>query len=333
LDARNGNRASGGVLISQIGQDSPTPGEVRSLLGAFERFLKVSRALSGASVAAYVRDVRLFLLREAKDDEANFTLPLAAKVLERWLFRYLRHLSFRLKRTSIERKKCSFKAFIRFLEGSGNLDGTLKPVLAGGKAESRLPSYMSAKSVEELLEHLWRRSDPKDIRDAAFLEVLYGLGLRISEALNLTLQDIDMDRKLVRVTGKGGKVRYTPCTERTLEAIIAYLPVRVRWAKPSERAWLFVGPAGKRLSTRSMQARVARLGVEALGRNDLHPHMFRHALATHLLEGGMDIRLVKEMLGHASLSTTQRYTRVTLEHLFETYQKAHPRAKKGNGTF
>jgi len=89
----------------------------------------------------------------------------------------------------------------------------------------------------------------------------------------------------------------------------------------------FLSARGKRLSVRNMQARVAKLGVEVLGRNDLHPHMFRHALATHLLEGGMDIRLVKEMLGHASLSTTQRYTRVTLEHLFDTYQKAHPRAK------
>lgn len=333
MDARNGDWASGGVLIAQIGRNETAPKEVLALLEAFERFLKVSRALSEASVEAYSRDVRLFLLEEVISDEACFSLPIAGKALEVRLLNYLRRLSFRIKRTSIERKKHSFNAFVQFLEDSENLYGPLKPKLSGGKAESRLPSYMSAMTVEKLLDHLWSRSDPKDIRDAVFLEVLYGLGLRISEALNITLQDIDMDRKLVRITGKGGKVRYTPCTERVLEAIMLYLPIRVRWTKPGERAWLFVAPGGSRLSARNMQARVAKLGMEVLGRNDLHPHMFRHALATHLLEGGMDIRLVQEMLGHASLSTTQRYTRVTIEHLFGVYRKAHPRAGEENGPF
>jgi integrase/recombinase XerC len=294
------------------------------------RFLKVTQALSPVSIEAYVRDVRLFLVKQTKTLNWASELPIEAKDLESWLLDYLKWLTFRLKRSSIERKKQSIKAFVRFLEGSGRIKGkvsSIAPLLSGGRAESRLPAYLSQKSIEELLESLKQRSKPQDFRDIAFLEVLYGLGLRVSEAIGLTLQDFDFDRGIVRIKGKGGKVRYLPCTERVREAIISYLPLRVRWVREGG-PWVFIGPKGKHLSVRTMQARISRLGMILLGRNDLHPHMFRHALATHLLEGGMDIRLVQEMLGHSSLSTTQRYTRVTLDHLFATYQKAHPRARK-----
>lgn len=335
MDGRNGNWSFGGLLIAQIDPSEEAIEESNSaLLASFRRFLKVTQALSPASIEAYVSDVRLFLMKQTKALPGSFTPPIEAEHLESWLLNYLRGLAFRLKRSSIERKKQSFKAFVRFLERSGRLKGrpdTIAAILSGGRAESRLPAYLSQKSIEEILQGLKRSSKPQDMRDAAFLEVLYGLGLRISEALGLTLQDFDFDRGIVRVKGKGGKVRYLPCTDRVREAIMTYLPVRLRWAKP-EGPWVFIGPKGQKLSVRTMQARIARLGMLILGRNDLHPHMFRHALATHLLEGGMDIRLVQEMLGHSSLSTTQRYTRVTLEHVFETYQKAHPRARKTDET-
>jgi integrase/recombinase XerC len=164
------------------------------------------------------------------------------------------------------------------------------------------------------------------------LELLYGSGLRVGELVGLSLDDVDLGEARARVLGKGKKERVVPLGGKCVAALDAYLPRRAALAHPRTRALdgraLFVSARGKRIGTRAVQALVKRYGALGAGRADLHPHALRHTCATHLLDGGADLRAIQELLGHASLSTTQRYTHVSMEHLLRVYDAAHPLAKK-----
>ncbi len=170
------------------------------------------------------------------------------------------------------------------------------------------------------------------LRDRALLEVLYGAGLRVSELCGLDLGSIDLTRGSVRVIGKGDKERIVPLGAAAVSAITTYLQERARLADPTtgdlDPRALFLSKRGKRLGVRRVQTLVHRYGALGAGRADLHPHALRHTCATHLLDGGADLRAIQKMMGHASLATTQRYTHVSIDHLVKVYDAAHPLARR-----
>ena len=174
------------------------------------------------------------------------------------------------------------------------------------------------------------RDDRLKRRDTAILELLYGGGLRVSELAGLTLDRVDLHRREVRVIGKGDKERLVPLGKEALQALQRYLQIRssLRTAKrPPDPDALFLGIRGTPLTARQVQNLVRRHGIGGAGRSDLHPHALRHTCATHLLDAGADLRSIQELLGHASLSTTQRYTQVSVDRLMAAYDAAHPLAK------
>jgi integrase/recombinase XerC len=184
----------------------------------------------------------------------------------------------------------------------------------------KLPKTLPAVPTEEQMAGVIEQEQPE--RDHAILELLYGCGLRVSECVGLNLEDIDREERWLRVLGKGRKERQVPYATKAAEALDRYLAVR----EAKENA-LFVNRRGTRLTARSVQLLVKKYGLLANGDSSLHPHTLRHAYATHLLSDGADLRAIQELLGHAQLSTTQRYTQVTLKDLMAVYDKAHPKAK------
>jgi integrase/recombinase XerC len=184
----------------------------------------------------------------------------------------------------------------------------------------KLPKTIPAVPTEEQMVAVIEQQQPE--RDHAILELLYGCGLRVSECVGLNLADLDRTERWLRVRGKGRKERQVPYATKAAEALERYLAVR----EAKENA-LFVNRRGTRLTTRSVQVLVKKYGLLAHGDSSLHPHTLRHAYATHLLSDGADLRSIQELLGHAQLSTTQRYTQVSLKDLMAVYDKAHPKAK------
>jgi len=184
----------------------------------------------------------------------------------------------------------------------------------------KLPKTLPAVPTEEQVVAVIEQEQPE--RDHAILEFLYGCGLRVSECVGLNLEDIDRDERWLRVRGKGRKERQVPYATKAAEALDRYLAVR-----QAQDSALFVNRRGTRLTTRSVQLLVKKYGLLANGDSSLHPHTLRHAYATHLLSDGADLRAIQELLGHAQLSTTQRYTQVSLKDLMAVYDKSHPKAK------
>lgn len=184
----------------------------------------------------------------------------------------------------------------------------------------KLPKTLPAVPTEEQVVAVIEQEQPE--RDRAILEFLYGCGLRVSECVGLNLEDLDRDERWLRVRGKGRKERQVPYATKAAEALDRYLGVR----QAKDNA-LFVNRRGTRLTTRSVQLMVKKYGLLANGDSSLHPHTLRHAYATHLLSDGADLRAIQELLGHAQLSTTQRYTQVSLKDLMTVYDKSHPKAK------
>lgn len=228
--------------------------------------------------------------------------------------------------TSVRRKIASVRAMFKFLLREGVLQKNAASRLRTPKDKKRLPEVMSEEKTNHLIDAVEEGEvgeRPSKERDLALLEVLYGCGIRVSELVGIDLEDIDLRDGWLRVRGKGDKERQVPVGERALEAVKAYLLKRL--APPEERA-LFLNSRGARLGDRQVRRLVKMYALLATGDSTVHPHSFRHAYATHLLSDGADLRAIQELLGHASLSTTQKYTRVTLKDLQAVYDRAHPKA-------
>lgn len=232
----------------------------------------------------------------------------------------------RLNVVSIRRKLAAVRALFHFLLEEGVLKQNVAKRLRTPKTKQRLPDVMPAEKTNNLLDAVERGEPlekPSRERDLAFLEVLYGCGIRVSELVGINLDDIDLRSGWLRVRGKGNKEREVPVPERAISAVERYL--EVRRAAPDEMA-LFLGARGTRLSDRQVRRLVKLYAVAVTGDSTVHPHSFRHAYATHLLADGADLRAIQELLGHARLSTTQKYTQVSLKDLQAVYDKAHPKA-------
>ena len=234
----------------------------------------------------------------------------------------------RLQPRSLERALSSIRTYFGFLVAEGIVDANPAVAVPLPRKEHNQPEVIDRYAIEELLESF--PETPAGRRNLALVELLYGAGLRVGELVALDMDDLRLTERLVRVSGKGRKERIVPFGRRAADAVRAYLPHRSGWRKqPGEDEALFVNQRGGRLSDRS----VRRILDEAVRRtadlHRLHPHALRHAFATHLLEAGMDLRAIQELLGHSSLATTQIYAGVDLAHLMAVYKKSHPRAGSG----
>jgi integrase/recombinase XerC len=225
-----------------------------------------------------------------------------------------------LTTVSVRRKLAAVRAMFQFLLQEGTIQMNSAARLRTPKIKQRLPDVMSAEKTNTLLDAV--EEQPSKERDIAFLELLYGCGIRVSELVGINLDDLDLREGWLRVTGKGNKERQVPVGGRALAAVERYLEKRT---STPEQA-LFLNSRGGRLHDRQVRRLVKQYSLLITGDSTVHPHSFRHAYATHLLSDGADLRAIQELLGHARLSTTQKYTQVSLKDLQSVYDRAHPKA-------
>jgi integrase/recombinase XerC len=290
--------------------------------------LKLEKNVSPHTLRNYLSDLRqfeAFLDRRAKEhDEKKTQIEDVSVHLVR---AYLASLVKQNKKSSIGRKLAALKGFYRFLVREKRIAEDPLALLATPKQEKPLPKFLSVDDVFRLLGGI-SGADILTLRDRAVLETLYSTGVRVSEAVNLNWEDVDIRLGVIRVMGKGSKERIVPIGEVALKALADYAAEQtLKWKRAAKgNSPVFLNHHGRRITTRS----VARVVEKYLKAADIPvrmgPHGLRHTFATHLLNGGADLRVIQELLGHASLSTTQRYTHLNLDQLTAVYDKAHPRA-------
>jgi integrase/recombinase XerC len=295
------------------------------LHGQIERYLE-ELARTNASphtLSAYRGDLEQFLEFLSPPDLAPPELAAIDMLLLRewlvWLY------GQNLTPVSIRRKLAAVRGLFKFLRREGLVQTNFARLLSTPKAPQKLPEVMTAEQANALVDGVPGDLErPYPARDRAIIELLYGCGLRVSEAAGLNLDDLDRSQGWLRVRGKGRKERQVPLPGKAAETLERYLEERP--LAPDQRA-IFLNGRGGRLSDRGIRGIVKFYATYVSGDSSIHPHSFRHAYATHLLAAGADLRAIQELLGHARLSTTQKYTKVTLTDLMSVYDKAHPRAK------
>ncbi len=295
---------------------------MRELIDRFDRHLAVERGVSEHTRQAYRRDLLAFA--EFFDSLPALREEGVSGIDALLLRRYLALLHKSHKKTSIARKLSALRGFFRFLEREGGLAANPAELVSTPKREKYLPTVLSVDEAFALLDAP-RRPDPLGLRDQAILETLYSGGLRVGELTGLDVGDVDLAEGLVRVLGKGSKERIVPLGNKACRAIYDYLETR---GTVASRDALFLNRRGGRLTPRSIQRHLKQQLLDARLLKDATPHTLRHSFATHLLDGGADLRAIQELLGHESLSTTQKYTQVSVARLMEVYDKAHPRGRK-----
>jgi integrase/recombinase XerC len=320
---------------------------------AIEKYLRHLSSVRNASphtLRNYESDLRQFVEFLSPPGEA---VPAVAQLDHHLVREYVADLyDRRLEKSTIARKLAALRSFCRFCVRDGSLKANPARLVPAPKLPKRLPGVLSAEEVNGFLDQIGAldaqsakpgakkkrqrggaTADEAGLilkRDRAILEMLYAAGLRVSELTGLNLEDIDHDARMLRVRGKGRKERLVPYGEKAEAALAAYAPLRaelLRRARPGANVQaVFLNYAGRRLMPRSVD-RLVKKYARMMGTGwDVHPHSFRHAFATHLLTDGADLRAIQELLGHQSLSTTQKYTHTSIRHLMEVFDKAHPRA-------
>lgn len=286
----------------------------------FLTYLEKQRGYSPHTVDGYRRDLTQFI---AFCENSPAGQELAAALTKGVLRSFIYSLNDQgLKPRSLARKVATLKSFSKYCFKNGLIDKNAGKLLASPKLDKPLPSFITQSQAAELAT-MNREHDLTASRDSAIIELFYGSGLRLAELHDLKLSAIDMHKGLVRVMGKGRKERVVPVTPDALHFINQY---RAKVSRGGIDDPLFVNNRGAPLSRRQIERIVSRRLSEVCQQKKRSPHVLRHSFATHLMDGGADIRAVKELLGHASLSTTQVYTHVSKEHLLSVYKNAHPRA-------
>jgi integrase/recombinase XerC len=315
-------------------------------LKAFLQFLRLNRNRSVHTVRAYESDLSQFLGHAAAGAGVRRS-ALTASDLDRSALRsFLAHLhEVGQSRATAARKLAAARTFLRYLQRQGVIDSDPGALIATPKREVRMPAHLSEAEMDALVSAP-PGDGPLGRRDRAILELFYASGLRLSELVGLDLDDVNVSARMVRVLGKGGKPRLVPFNSSTATAIRACLKDRERLVARSvsqksahapsrpapparnQRQPLFLNYRGTRLTVRSVDRLVRKYVAATSTRIGISPHALRHSFATHLLQRGADLRSIQEMLGHARLSSTQRYTHVNAAQLLAVYQKSHPRALK-----
>lgn len=303
------------------------PSALREAIALHLRALELERGVSAHTLRAYAGDLETLAdfaeQNGAADDPARWDLEL----LRDWVWQQNEH---ELAASTLARRTSSVRGFTAWLARTGRTTADAGARLRAPRGERRLPRVLTRTQIDGLLDDLEVRAEsdaPAALRDRVIVELLYASALRVSELVGLDLGDVDDQRRVVRVLGKGAKERIVPFGLPAQRAVRAYLE-RGRPALESEGSGeaLLLSPRGRRVSTRAVYALVAGLLSELPGSGPSGPHTLRHTAATHLLDGGADLRAVQEILGHASLGTTQIYTHVSAERLAAVYRTAHPRA-------
>ena len=303
-------------------------------LKAFLQFLRLNRNASAHTVRAYESDLTQFLDHKAAAGGLK-RADLDPRQLDRAALRgFLADLHKQgQSRATAARKLAAVRTFLRFLRREELIDGDPGALVPTPKREMRIPAHLSEEDMEKLVDAPAGDS-PLGRRDRAMLELFYASGLRVSELVGLDLEDVNLSARMVRVLGKGGKPRIVPFNTSAATAIRAYLRDREQIIRGQERraslsrpsSALFVNYRGGRLTMRSVDRLVRRYVATCSARTGISPHALRHSFATHLLQRGADLRAIQELLGHARISTTQRYTHVNAAQLLTVYRKTHPRA-------
>jgi integrase/recombinase XerC len=282
------------------------------------------RGASAHTLRNYTSDLEQFATFLEPPGE---TAPDVENIDRALLREWLGHLfSQRLAIISVRRKVAAIRSLFKFLRQEGILASNSAARLRTPKIPQKLPDVMPEEKTNRMLDAVDAGNPvekPSKERDVAFLELLYGCGIRVSELVGIDIDHIDLNEGWLKVRGKGNKERQTPIPERAAAAVERYLAVRK--PKPGERA-LFLNNRGTRLTDRRVRDLVKFYALATTGDSTVHPHSFRHAYATHLLADGADLRAIQELLGHVRLSTTQKYTKVSLADLMNVYDKAHPKA-------
>ncbi|MEY4544990.1 MAG: hypothetical protein RL685_1185 [Pseudomonadota bacterium] len=305
-------------------------------IDGFVRYLQGERRVSPNTSSAYARDLtQLSAFLERRSGQPVRLSQVEKPELRAWLGELARDCSS----GSIARKLASVRSFYRYLLRSEPGRDNPAQGLATPRVKRPLPLVVRAESAAELMSApalaavTPELAQALQLRDRLLLELLYGCGLRVSELGRLDLDAFFEENEQLSVLGKGRKERNVPVGELCRDALLAYLPARELLRHPKTGAQdaraLLLGRHGGRLGVRQVQHLLRRHGAVALGRSDLHPHALRHMCATHMLEGGADLRVIQEFLGHESLSTTQRYTHLSVERLLQVYDRAHPLAVAG----
>lgn len=287
-------------------------------IGAFLEDLRLGNA-SAHTIRNYASDLAQVLeyFRRAEDPEVG---AMDALMIREYLGHMYRQ---RLAAVSMRRKLAALRSLFQYLHRHGHVKLNPARLIRTPKAPKTLPKVPGEEQTNRLIDDVAadKLDRPQVKRDLAIFELLYGCGLRVSELVGLNMADLDLAERWIRVRGKGRKERQVPFGAKAAEALLAYLAER----EPGDDA-LFRGPRGKRLNDRAVRGIVKQYAIALTGDSSLHPHSLRHAYATHLLRAGADLRAIQELLGHAQLSTTQKYTQVSLQDLMAVYDKAHPKA-------
>lgn len=306
--------------------DELTP-TLRALLDDYAEHLRLGRSRSANTIRAYVADAESLLAYLVHEKDSEEVSDLSLRVLRAWLAHQSRAGS---ARSSMARRTSSARAFTAWLTRTGYLDTDPALRLSSPSAKRALPAVLKKSQASDALsaaESGAAERDPIALRDRLIVEMLYATGIRVSELCGLDVDDVDTGRRLVRVVGKGDKERSAPYGLPAHQALDAWIAFG-RPALATERSGsaLLLGKRGGRIDPRQARTAVHDVLDSVPGAPDMGPHGLRHSAATHLLEGGADLRVVQELLGHASLATTQIYTHVSVERLRTVHDRAHPRA-------
>jgi integrase/recombinase XerD len=305
------------------GRDAATPPEWPGLR-SFNEYLLLELRRSVRTATEYLADLKLFAgFVDARRAADNVLLEATTSNIRQFLMDMTRR---RLSAAAVRRRVAALRAFYRFAKREGLRADNPVADIGTVKLPGRLPKAISIKDTEKLLNTKAAAGQPEwqRRRDAAILELLYATGIRRAELVGISLGDVDFDRRTIRVVGKGNKERYVFFNAAAAEALERYLAQR----PPSSDGALFVSRLGQRLSYPQV-GNIFRLFVRLSGlEGKITPHTLRHSFATHLHQRGVDIMTIKELLGHESVATTQIYSKVTLEHIRQAYEEAHPRSKR-----
>ncbi|MCW8929776.1 MAG: tyrosine recombinase XerC [Gammaproteobacteria bacterium] len=300
---------------------------MKTIVNAFIHCLKIERQLSPHTLSSYQRDLNQAIdyfveLNEKSGEKIESWQQITSHHYRAYVARQHRK---NLSSKTIQRQLSSLRRLYEYLiKEQLTSNNPLKGVTAP-KNGRKLPKAPDIEQLEQLLHG--EGNEPLLVRDRAMFELFYSSGLRLSELTNIDSIDLKLSEHQIRVLGKGSKERELPIGKKAIEALKKWLKVRGELAKPDEQA-VFVSRFGTRITQRGVQQRLQKMAIDQGLPIHLHPHMLRHAFASHLLESSGDLRAVQELLGHADISTTQIYTHLDFQHLAEVYDKAHPRARK-----
>ena len=293
----------------------------------FITWLSDERGYSPHTIINYRRDLQEFAADAGKEINVS-------EIDKQIVRNYVYSLNIKNKSSSVARKLSTLRTFFNFLEQEGIVEQNPMGAISMPKQEQHIPVFLSVDEVFSLLESP-STHEASGVRDRAMLELLYSTGMRVSELVSCDMTDLDFDIEMVRVKGKGNRERMIPIGGPAVKTLNDYFIQRdIQLKKCLQQGRKFDGDAvflnnrGSRLTTRSVERLIAEYGRKAGIDKPVTPHVLRHSFATHLLEMGADLRSVQELLGHASLSTTQKYTHLDMVHLMKVYDKAHPKARK-----